>query len=320
MYLVLKDLFYQDQFINSPTRLDRDRYFIALAILSWLPVLFSVRGQFLNDGMAFEGSVANHAGLLWVGFTNNISLDPLLMLAHLWLANRMFGRLLALPLGLLNYQVATGLNLLVLLSRDFSAPPSEMFWAQGGIALVWLILHAFVFGLKPSLSQLQPKHPLLGRNRQFAQDKQLTAVQYFWRAVLLAITNIAFALTLVVAIVIFGGGNGSDVLNLLSLLWSLFVFALAMLFWVRRLRNMGWRPLVWFAWLLLSGVFFGLHQFLNIKGYFGQMWLYVSMHMVQALLILWLAGVTVCILALPAPGFGRLRNEKGNPKLSESPA
>lgn len=153
----------------------------------------------------------------WV-ITNNISLDSLLMVAYL--------------------------NLLAVLSRDFSAPPSEIFWVQRGIALVWLILHTFVFWLKPSQLQLQPKHPLLGRNRQYPQDKQLAAVQYFWRAVLLAIANIAFALTLVAAIVKFGGGNGSDVLNLLSLLWSLFVFSLAVLFWVRRLRNMGWRPLV----------------------------------------------------------------------------
>lgn len=175
-----------------------------------------------------------------------------------------------------------------------------------------------MFWLKPSLSQLQPKHPLLGRNRQYPQDKQLTAVQDFWRAVLLAIANIAFALTLVVAIAISGGRNGSDVLNLLSLLWSLFVFSLAVLFWVRQLRNMGWQPLVWFVWLLLSGVFFGLHKFLNVIGYIGQMWFYVSMHMVQSLLIFWLAGITVCLLALPAPGFGGLRNEKGNPRLSES--
>jgi len=311
MLLLLKDLFWRDQYSGEKTgvldgRIDRDRYMLAFFIL------FAIQGAlhagsayvFPDSGYAFSGPHSDYVELMWVFFSINILVDPLWLVLSVILACRMFGRWLMVPVGLLNYGL---LSLVPYMSNiNMNNSPSEvMMFTMMGISAGWLLFHIYVL-FRPALSVSQPQHPLLRMNPRYAAEEQLNSIQFFWRCTVLGV--VAALLLIAGVVALFGYSNGygySSSRQEKLLVWFALVLIVTVIvaFWflVQRLRNMGWNPLktVLLA-ILLPGLFFGLQLFFYFNDYYENPVLLAVFFLLLPWVRLALAVFNVTVIAMPA--------------------
>ncbi|WP_115716903.1 hypothetical protein [Gallaecimonas mangrovi] len=314
MYLILKDLFFKDQFASIPTPMDRDRYCLVLAILVWLPMLLSVGSRLLMDTEVIEGHASDwqRYGMVWVNVQVPFSLSPLLLVGHLWLAKRMFGKLLAIPFGLLSYQAISALLVFASLGGDSALLGKQPLVAQVVVIVAWLTMVALVVWFKPSLSQTQRLHPLLRANNQHPQQRQYSPLSFFWRLLRLAAINVGLLLVLLLAVWAFSIGTDPKAIQVLGGCWLLVFGIMVCAAWRRRLRNLGWSFGSWFGGLLLVAGFLAMHRLAAEQyHYLGQVWLYLLMQSLQSLLMLGLTTSVLCFAIKPAPGFGQHKSGEG---------
>ncbi len=311
MFLILKDLFWRDQFTGETTGvldgyIDRDRYLLAFFIL------FAIQGTlhagaayvFPESGDAFNGPYSDYIELMWIFFSVNILVDPLLMVLSVILACRMFGRWLMVPVGLLNYGVLSLVPYMSYMTVQ-NAPSEVVIFSLLGISAGWLLFHIYVL-FRPALSVSQPQHPLLCLNPAFSAEDQLNSMQFFWRCTLLGF--VAALLLVLGALSLFGFSNGygySSSRQEQLLVWFALVMIVSVIiaFWflVKRLRNMGWNPLLTIVLAtLLPGIFFGLQLFFYFNNYYDNPALLVIFYLLLPWVRLALTAFNMTVIALPA--------------------
>ncbi|MCD8523209.1 MAG: hypothetical protein LRY66_07480 [Saccharospirillaceae bacterium] len=311
MFLLLKDLFWRDQFSGEKTgvldgRIDRDRYMLAFFILFAIQGALHVGAAYVfpDTGAVFNGPYSDYFELMWVFFSINIVVDPLLLVLSAVMACRMFGRWLMVPVGLLNYGL---LSIMPYMSNlNMSSSPSDILvFTMLSISGGWLLLHIYVL-FRPALSVSQPQHPLLRMNPRYAAEEQLNSIQFFWRCTVVGV--VAGLLLIAGALALFGYSNGygySSARQEQLLIWFAMVLVISVIvaFWflVQRLRNMGWNPLktVLLA-ILLPGLFFGLQIFFYINDYYDSPVLLVVFYLLLPWARLALAAFNVTVIAMPA--------------------
>ena len=311
MLLILKDLFWRDQFSGEKTsvldgRIDRDRYMVAFFILFAIQGTLHAGGAYVfpASGNAFSGPYSDYVELMWMFFSINILFDPLFMVLSVILACRMFGRWLMIPVGLLNYGVLSLVPYMSYMTVQ-STPSEVVIFALLGISAAWLIFHIYVL-FRPALSVSQPQHPLLRLNPAFSAEDQLNSVQFFWRYTMLGF--VAGLLLVLGALSLFGFNNGygySSSRQEQLLVWVALVMIVSVIvaFWflVKRLRNMGWNPLKTIVLVtLLPVLFFGLQLFFYFNDYYDNPLLLAVFYLLLPWVRLALAAFNTMVIALPA--------------------
>ncbi len=312
MLLLLKDLFWRDQFSGEKTavldgRIDRDRYMLAFFILFAIQGALHAGGAYVfpDSGYAFNGPYSDYVELMWVFFSINILVDPLWLVLSVILACRMFGRWLMVPVGLLNYGLLSMVPYMSNINMN-SSPSGVMMFSIMGISAGWLLFHIYVL-FRPALSVSQPQHPLLRMNPRYAAEEQLNSIQFFWRCTVLGV--VAALLLIAGAVSLFGYSNGygySSSRQEQLLVWFALVLIVSVIvaFWflVQRLRNMGWSPLktILLA-MLLPGLFFGLQLFFYFNDYYDNPILLAVFYLLLPWVRLALAVFNSFIIVLPAP-------------------
>lgn len=317
MFLLLKDLFWSDQFSSEKTgvlngRIDRDRYMLAFFILFSIQAVLHAGAAYVfpASGEFFSEAYTDYIQLMWIFFSVNILVDPLFMVLSVILACRMFGRWLMVPVGLLNYGL---LSLAPYLSNmtGQERPSEVVLFTLLGIGAAWSLFHIYVL-FRPALSISQPQHPLLRLNPAFSADEQLNSIQFFWRCTVLGF--VAGLLMVGGAFALFGFSHGygySSSRQEQLLIWFALVLIVTLItalwFLLQRLRNIGWNPLktVLLA-ILLPGLFFGLQLFFYFNDYYDNPFLLLGFYLLLPWVRLALMVFNVAVIAMPAADSPRL--------------
>lgn len=304
---VLKDIFWSNQFAPADgQRLDRDRYLLGFTALYALANALNVGARLLYPDSAdflYDGETPA-VRLMWLFYSVNIMVDPLTIVAHVLLARRLTGPWLMVPVGLINYafislavygpaQVVDDLQSILV---------GYVAWTVAGILLLWLLVMLYALLLRPSLSSLQPQHPLLRMNPALPADQQLNTIQLMWRGILLGV---------VVAVLMVGGffafydiysHSSQERLLRWSALVGLGTVVVAIWMLVQRARNMGWSP--WRVVLLgavTPALLMGLMLFMYTQDYFNNLLIFMPFFLMLPWFRMALAGFQLIVLLQPAP-------------------
>lgn len=307
-YTLLKDLFWRDQFVAGATvRMDRDRYFLVLSML------FACYGA-INTGYAYvlppsaygvESVERMYSALqvIWAFYGLGIVADPLMVLLHVLLARRLFGKWLMLPVGVINFIIMSAIPAISTeLMQDHPRGLGSVGLWLAGIFGLWLLGLVYA-GFQPGLARVQPQHPLLRLNPAFTRSQQLNAVQFMWYCI--GASLLAFVLLLAGLLLSFDPYSHRSLDLMLG--WSLVItlLLLALLIWllVKRLRNLDWNR--WLAMglgVMLPLVFGGLWILAYQTLYFGSLTFFVIFCLLLPWFRLAMAGFQLLVLLKPAPG------------------
>lgn len=289
MLTLLKDIFWQDQYRaqtetktqhTGSERLDRDRYFIGLALLSALlfvslyamKFIYPYEDYFMDDGYRMFNLIANT-------FSPNLILDPIALILSLMLSRRAFGRWLALPVGLVSYTVLSLASMAPYIGDQelFDREMHVSLLIMLVIALVWLIFQLLMLA-RPALKNSQPNHPLVRLNPDHPADKQYTAVQYMWRFILLGCVMLLCSVLFSVGLYLVGYYLNAAVVYAAMIAFGLGVMLFTLMILVRRLRNLGKKPLPWLlGMVLVPSAYMGLQGYLHSENFFNLMPLFTLM-------------------------------------------
>lgn len=289
MLTLFKDIFWRDQYHQSSNddtepktqRLDRDRYFMGLSLLSTYFFISVYGAQYLYPSYSSEFMDQNYQvfNLFFGLFSPHFSLDPLILALCIMLSARAFGRWLAVPVGLVSFANLSMISL-VQHFQDMELAHPDVYMAltvYGVIFLVWLVFQLLMLA-RPGLKSNQPSHPLVSLNPNIPADKQFTAVQYMWGFTLLGIALVVSSMVISVAVYIFGRYLDTTLLYGAILLIALATLVFSLIIVIKRLRNLGKKPLRWLIALIAVPLLFNaLQAYLHGEDFFNLMPLFFVM-------------------------------------------
>ncbi len=297
MLTLFKDIFWQDQFresstegvISQPEKLDRDRYFIGLSLLSSLLWINIYSAPFLYPS-SYSGFMDDNSQLINTAFnlfSPHIGFDIVILMLSVLLSWRAFGRWLAIPAGVITFFHLSTITMIPGLKYLDSASYSSTYIAlivYGVLLLIWLIFQVWML-TRPGLKRSQPEHPLVRLNPKYPANKQLTAVQYMWFFMALGTAVVISSALLSTAIYIFG--RYLDLGPLIA--GALFIGAIALVaslvIVVKRLRNLGKKPMLWTTALIgIPLVFASLQGYIYNKNFFDLAFVFLIMYFVSGIM------------------------------------
>jgi len=320
MFKMLKDLFWKDQYVTAGegnNRLDRDRYFLVLMILFAFQFVSSAGAAFIfpsYDGDLYE-KVMDFWAILQSFYDVYFSVGPLLLVVNILIARRVVSAWwFYIPLALLNYLMQYGMLSMTFMLNPEGTPEQILILTITAVVVLWTVVHIGLLFL-PKLSEVQPQHPLLKMNPAFAPEKQLNAVQFMWRTMILSAIVGAVSAVVVVMLLLSGAfgysrfsSSQAGQLGWVMMVVVVVVGALGLWFTIKRIRNIGWNSwVVVFAWMLPLGAFLGLQGLFYQLDFLGSRTLYILFF----LAIPWvrIAGLVLQVSMICRPAF-----------LSEKPA
>lgn len=279
---VLKDIFWQNQFATQDEGLDRDRYFIGLALMlafvsamsAGAGILYPSEGNVLMDNFELFNLVSSLYNI-------HMLLGPVLLVLNMMLARRMFGRWLMVPFGLIN---SAFINLMPLLANmnNHSARPDDLMVVILLVMVALFVLINIYPAFKTTLANAQPHHPLLRLRPDIDEELQFHAVKFFWRSFQLGLAALVAAIAGVALVLVTKGPRhiDSEVMLWLGLV-ALITLITGLVFLVRRLRNMSLDPLpTILLLLLLPAAFMIAYAVFYAFDFWDQFWLYLLMFMI----------------------------------------
>ncbi|WP_086479436.1 hypothetical protein [Oceanospirillum sanctuarii] len=322
MLTLFKDIFWRDQFGQSQTmgkesktqKLDRDRYFMGLSLLSTFYFVGLYGGQFLYPSYdsAFMDNNYQVFDLIITLFSPHLYFDPLVLVLCVMLSARAFGRWLAAPVGLISFCNLSIISLAPNLKDMELAHPNVYLTLliYGVLFLVWLIFQLLMLA-RSGLKHYQPGHPLVRLNPNLPAKKQFNAIQYMWGFMLLGTALVISSLVFSMALYIFGHYLSMTLVYGAILVITLASLGFSLLIMVKRLRNLNKKPLGWLAALILIPLAFnGLQAFLYEENFFDLMSLFFVMYFAVAFMRFALLIAQVLLLSASYNGGADNAEEK----------
>lgn len=322
MLTLIKDIFWRDQYSRSSTageesktpKLDRDRYFMGLSLLSTFYFVGLYGGQFLYPSYDSEFMDINYQvfDLIFSLFSPHLYFDPLVLVLCVMLSARAFGRWLAAPVGLISFCNLSIISMTPHIKDTDLAHPNVYLALiiYGILLLVWLIFQLLMLA-RSGLKHTQPEHPLVRLNPELPAKKQFTAVQFMWGFMLLGLAVVVSSLLFSAAIYVFGRYLSMTIVYGAALVIGLGSMAFSLLIMVKRLRNLGKKPLGWLAALVLIPLAFnGLLAYLHTEDFFDLMSLFFVMYFAVAFMRFALLIAQVLLLCASYKGSAAPSAEK----------
>lgn len=282
MFTLLKEIFWEGAFKRDATLLDRDRYLLGLMALIYFQTCFLLDNSLLMpppDTLFFGEERAAILSVYWAFLRMDFLIDPIFLALHVLLAARAFGRWLGVPLGLISFIATIGSLRVVLMSiKEFYGYgfPDEVVIGLAIISGIWLLPILFML-FRSGLKERNPNHDLFTQNPNLDPDMQLTPVAFLHKMLILNVGVMVIMLVINILFAIFGSYGSQEPMMILNLVISAGAMILSIWYAVKRLRNLGWKPLPWMLFLLIvPSLISVLISWLYLEIYFYNAWIFIA--------------------------------------------
>lgn len=282
MFKLLKEIFWEGAFKRDAVLLDRDRYLLGLIALIYFQTCLLLNNSLLMpspDTLFFEGARGLIASIYWTLLRVEFGIDPIFLALHILLAARAFGRWLGVPLGLLSFVATLGsVRVGITVIKEFYGYsfPDEILMGLAAIVGIWLI-SVLIMLFHSGLKEHQPEHDLLAQNPDIDPNMQLTPVAFLHKILILNVAVFVFMLVINILFAIFGSHASQEPMMILNLIISAGAMILSFWYAVKRLRNLGWKPLPWMLFLVIVPFLISaLINWLYLETYFYNAWIFTA--------------------------------------------